>query len=341
MLVWLTFLLIVLAWAAWLFNGLFEGKKRILIYVSLLFVSSLATLSWYYYLGAHQELKKTAQLHEQLAGLSLEVLANKADAKEITIQQLLAELRLRAEVEPDNFDQWKELGNIFLRFNEVGKAEQAFIRAITAKPEASSRMEFAQYFIEQGSPEALDNAERHINLVLMKEPDHEGALLLQGINYFKQKQYPAAIRNWQKLLQSRDKGSDSYRLIKQQIAQAERQLKLAQLNHITVVIDNVDSLLLTRYKKAFVLVRSQSGGPPIAVRSYDVSTLDKPLKISPDNVMLPGVDLWKANGIYIEVRLSQSGFAKPESGDKFGRTALKESLTPSENFHIEITQIVE
>lgn len=341
MLVWLVLILIVLVWAAWLFGQVFTGKKRIIVYLSMMLAASVGTLAIYYFKGAHQELESTAELHQRLSGLDLKQLANKADQKEITIQELLAELRLRTESDPDNFEKWKELGNIFLRFGEITQAEQAFNRAVAAKPGAETRIEFARYFMEQGSPEAFENAERYLSLVLMNEPNHEGALLMQGINYFKQQEYQTAIDYWQHLLQFREEGSDSHQLISEQIAQAQRLLKLAELNHINVVVDNVDSLLLTRYKKAFILVRNVSGGPPLAVKSVDVSTLNQPQKITPNDVMLPGAELWDAKNVYVEVRLSQSGLAQPEAGDRFGKTSLQQTLTPSETFHIEITQTVE
>ena len=341
MLVWFAFVLIALVWAAWLFGQVFTGKHRIIAYLSLLVLASLSSLGIYYYQGAHQELEETAELHQRLSGFDLKQLANKADQKEITIQELLAELRLRTESDPGNFEKWRELGNIFLRFGEVARADQAFTRAVAAKPGSETRIEVARYFMEQGSPEAFEIAERHINLVLMNEPNHEGALLMQGINHFKQQEYQAAISYWQQLLQYREPGSESHQLISKQIEQAQRQLKLAQLNHITVVIDNVDTLLLTRYKKAFFLVRNEKGGPPVAVKSIDISKLHIPQKITPSDVMLPGVDLWDAENIYIQVRLSQSGLAQPEPGDRFGQTSIQSSLTPSETFHIEITENVE
>lgn len=341
MLVWLALALLALVWAAWLFNDIFTGKKRILVYLSMLLVTTALSLVAYKYLGAHKDIKATAQLHEKLKSLNLTELADKVDKQEITIQELLAELRLRVEAEPENFDKWREMGNIFLRFGETALSEQAFTRAIDIKPEAATRLEFARYFIEQGSKEAYEFAERHINLVLMQQPQHEGALMWQGVNHFKQNEFERAIPYWQILLSLKEPGSKSAELLQQQINLAKRQLKLAQLNYVGVVVDNVDELILTRYKKAFVLIRNESGGPPIAVKSVEVSALNQPLKLSPSDVMLPNVDLWQSENIYIEVRLSQSGLAKAETGDRYGRTPIQAKLTPSETFHIEITQTVE
>ncbi|WP_223670485.1 tetratricopeptide repeat protein [Kangiella shandongensis] len=341
MLVWLALALLALVWAAWLFSDIFTGKKRILVYLSMLLVATALSLAGYQYLGAYKEIKATAQLHEELKDLNLTELADKADKQEITIQDLLAELRLRAEAEPENFDKWHEMGNIFLRFGEVALSEQAFTRAIDIKPEAATRLEFARYLIEEGSKEAYEFAERHINMVLMQQPKHEGALMWQGVNHFKQGEFERAIPYWQTLLSLKEPGSKSAELLQQQINLAKRQLKLAQLNYVGVVVDNVDELILTRYRKAFVLIRNENGGPPIAVKSVEVPALNQPLKLSPNDVMLPSADLWQSQNIYIEVRLSQSGLAKAEAGDRFGRTPVLDKLTPSETFHIEITQTVE
>lgn len=341
MLVWLALLLFVLVWASWLFGQIFTGKRKVFVFIAMLLVSSLGTLGIYYFEGAHKELEQTAAMHQQLKDLTLRELADKADQREITMEQLLSELRLRNELEPNNFEKWRELGTIFLRFGEIARAEQAFTRAVSAKPGAETRLEFAQTFMELGTEEGLEYAERHIKLVLINNPKHEGALLLQGINNFKQKDYQSAVYYWSNLLKQREPGSESYKIIKEQIELAERKLKMEALNHIKVIVDNLDELILTRYKKAFVLVRREQGGPPVAVKSIDISKLDEPLKLSPDNVMLPGVDLWASENVYVEVRLSQSGLAQPEAGDKFGKTEILSTLTPSETFHIEITERVE
>ncbi|AOE49573.1 tetratricopeptide repeat protein [Kangiella sediminilitoris] len=341
MIVWLALVLLVLVWAAWLFSDIFSGQKRILIYLSMLLLATAASLVSYKYIGAHKELKATAQLHEDLKGLSLKELADKAEQKDISIQDLLAELRLRAEADPRNFDKWKEMGNIFLRFGEIALSEQAFTRAIDIKPEPAVRLEFARNFIDQGSNEAYEFAERHINMVLINSPNHEGALMWQGVNHFKQGEFEQAIPYWERILGMKEPGSKGAELIQQQINLAKRQLKLAQMNFVGVIVDNVDELLLTRYKKAFVLIRNEAGGPPIAVKPLQLSSLNQPLRLSPGDVMLPDVNLWDAENVYIEVRLSQSGMAKPEAGDRYGRTPVLNKLTPSKTFHIEITEVVE
>lgn len=341
MLAWLAFILLALVWSAWLFGNVFSGKKRIVIYLTMLVISSTGAVVLYYSQGAHKQLEETTELHDRLKGVDLKTLSKKVVDKEITLQQLLTELRLRSEADPNNFELWRQFGDLFLSFGDIARAEQAFVRALSLRPETEVRLEFSRYYTEQGSPEAYQQAERHISVVLIDEPNHEGALLLQGINYFKQKKFQQAIHYWQRLLKFRESGSESAQLIQQQIDLAQRQLKLEQLNHISVVIKNVDSLLLTRYKKAFLLVRSKDGGPPVAVKSFKVSELNKPLTLTPDNVMLPGVDLWQAQKVYVEVRLSQSGLAQAEAGDRFGRTDLLNSLTPSKTFHIEITDTVE
>jgi|GEM_PF-1589012 len=340
MIAWIVLALIVLTWAAWLFNGVFKGSNRKLLYVSMLLVSGCLSLFIYFKLGAHADLRQLTDKHQSFAQLSIVELAGKAQEKEITALEFLTELRLRSELDPENKEKWLQLGQIFLRFGEVEEADQAFVRAISLEPTDSNRLQVAQYFLEAELHAGYQAAERHINLVLMKHPKHDGALLMQGVNQFKQQNYQAAIDYWQRLLDSREPGSQSARLMEEQIARAEHQLKLQQTNNIRVFVDNLSQLPLEKFSKAFVIVRSSAGGPPVAVRSVALSELVNGVLVTPNDVMLPDVDLWQAHQIIVEIRLSVEGVAQPGTGDRYGRTPLLDQLVPGEQFHIEINQTV-
>lgn len=340
MVAWITLTLLVLVWAAWLFGGVFKGSNRKLLYISMLLVSGVLGLFIYFKMGAHAELEQLSKKHESFAELSLVELAEKAQQKEITILEFLTELRLRSELDPENKDKWLQLGQIFLRFGELDEADQAFVRAIGLEPTDASRLQVAQYFLESDNQAAYQKADRHINLVLMEHPKHEGALLMQGVNQFKQQNYQAAIDYWQRLLQMRDPGSQSALLMQEQIARAEHQLKLQQTNNIQVFVDNFSELPLEQFSKAFVIVRSYAGGPPVAVRSVALSELEHGILLTPNDVMLPDVDLWQAEDVVVELRLSIEGLAQPGSGDIYGRTQVLTNLTPGEQFHIELNQTV-
>lgn len=340
MIAWILLTLVVLVWAAWLFSGVFKGSNRKLLYVGMLLVCSFLGLFIYFNMGAHAELEQLSKKHESFAELSLVELAEKAQQQEITALEFLTELRLRSELDPENKEKWLQLGQIFLRFGELDEADQAFIRAIDLEPTDASRLQVAQYFLESDDPAAYKRADRHIGLVLMEQPNHEGALLMQGVNQFKQQNYQGAIDYWQRLLEMRDPESQSAQLMREQIARAEHQLKLQQTNNIRVFVDNLSELPLEKFSKAFVLVRSYAGGPPIAVRSVALSELNDGVLLTPGDVMLPDVELWQAEQVIVEVRLSVEGIAQPGSGDRFGRTELLNKLTPGEQFHIEINQTV-
>ncbi|ACV26406.1 tetratricopeptide repeat protein [Kangiella koreensis] len=340
MVAWITLTLIVLVWAAWLFGGVFKGSNRKLLYVSMLLVSGVLSLFIYFKMGAHAELEELSEKHQSFAELNLVQLANKAQEKEITALEFLTELRLRSELEPDNKEKWLQLGQIFLRFGEYDEADQAFVRAIDLEPTDASRLQVAQYFLESSDQASYQRADRHIGLVLMEQPNHEGALLMQGVNQFKQQNYQAAIDYWQRLLEMRETGSQSAQLMEQQIARAEHQLKLQQTNNIRVFVDNLSDLPLEQFSKAFVIVRSYTGGPPVAVRSVALAQLEEGVLLTPSDVMLPDVDLWQAQDVLIEIRLSVEGIAQPGSGDVYGRTEVLANLTPGDQFHIELNQTV-
>ena len=344
MLLWSVFSLIALTWAAWLFSKVFTGKSKVIAYLSMLIVVVLASAALYFDLGSYKSIKEVNQLHQELSSLDLKQLIDKADKKEITIQQMLTEIRLRSEAEPNNDRLWIQMGQILLQLGELQHAELAFNRAYGVSKDNATRLEAARYFMDYDGAnrgtDALKRAEKLFGLVLLDQPSHEGALLLQGINYFKQQQYALAIEYWQRSLALREEGSQSALLIQQQIDMARQQIALQNSNHITIVVNNLSNIPLQSFTKAFVIVKPANGGIPVAVRSLALNELNEAITLGPSDVMLPEVNLWQVTDIKVEIRLSQSGFAKPEPGDLKGSTDTIHRLSPGETFHIIINETV-
>ena len=320
-------IIVALAWATWLFSGSFQDKHSkvwFLVY-SLVAVSVSAVL--YFKLGASSDIEKLNATHAELANDDLKTLLEKTSAKEISIETLFSEVRYRNLMDKENAQNWMVFGRLLLQSEQLELAEQAFGRASQLGDEAAQqqyRLETAQSYIDKG---LFDTALVQINRVLLINSQHEGALLLRGLTAYKLTDYQMAIDSWKFLLLKREPESSSALFIKEQIADAEDKLAELSDNYIEVQIENFANLPLQSFTKAFVLVRASNGGPPIAVKSFENDKLQKLTNIGSSDLMLGDSDLWQVTDIYIEIRLSKSGFAKAEPGDLYGRTAVLPSLS--------------
>lgn len=339
----LVLILITIAWATWLFSGVSlakELKSKLTLLLVLIVVSSLAAYSHYQSLGSHQKIHSLVESHQVLKDLSLLQLSEKIEKKEIDLEQLLAELRLRSEAKPNDPQQWLKLGNIFLQFEQYSQSEQAYQRAININQDNKLRLQVARSYMDHGTEDASNKAQEHINLVLLENPTHEGALLLQGINSFQQANFQQAVNYWKQLLSLREAGGEGAKIIQQQIELAQQKIAQLENNRITLIIDKLENIPLQSFTKAFALVRPAAGGVPLAVKSIEKSELNQPIYITPDNLMLTDMDLWQVTDIKVEIRLSVSGFAKPEVGDIFGSSQILTHLKQGESYHISLNQSV-
>ncbi len=329
-------LLVALGWATWLFQGVFISKNAKWLFLTFGLVSIASSAGLYYHLGASQQIDALARQHQALKDKDLKALLESAANKEISIKQLFEEVRLRNELDPKNLDSWMVFARLLLQSEQYDLADQAFERAIQLG-DNKTLLEVAQTYIDKAQ---YDQAAEKINRVLLHNPQHEGALLLSGINSSKLHKYAEAIDSWHYLLGLREPNSDSAKLIQQQIVVAQQKLKEQQTNFIEIHIDNFANLPLHSFTKAFAIVRPAAGGAPIAVKSFAVHELPASIKITPDDLMIKSGNLWQAIDIYMEIRLSKSGFAKSETGDLFGKTDIYSQLKAGDQFHISVDQTV-
>lgn len=333
------FSFVALAWVTWLFSGVFAGKQRVWLFILAILMVLTSSYALYSKLGANKEIQSLVTLHESLVDNDLRQLLDKTAEKEISIEELFSELRLR-NLEENSVQGWMTFGRLLLESGQLDLAEQAFNRAATMgtrEQQNKTKLEVAQNYIEK---QEFSKALSKIELVLLTNPKHEGALLMKGLAAVRDNKHQIAIDAWSYLLSLRDANSDSATLIKQQIQRAQEQLKQLQNNYVEIQIDNFSNLPLHSFTKAFALVRPSTGGAPIAVKAIDVHKLTPSIKITPADLMLADADLWQPIDLYIEIRLSKTGFAKPEVGDLIGKTDVIQGLKPTQKFTLSINESV-
>ena len=352
----LILLLVALSWALWLFSNTFDSSKGRWLFIGFALVSVISGYGLYHYLGASKAINELARKHQSLQSLGLQELAEQVLDKKLTVNQLLNELRLRQEANPADKDGWMKLGRLMLISSQNGGAEdglneqerkalvqmtaQAFDRASQlgdTKEQITSRIEVAKIYIDYG---AFEPALSQLNLVLLKDTNHEGALMMKGLTDSRLGNHQSAIDTWSYLLAKRDSGSDSANLISGLIKKEQQKLDFISSQYVSIHIDNFSNLDLHSFTKAFALIRPAQGGAPLAVKSFEVHKLPKVVQLTPNDLMLQDSNFWQAVDLYVEIRLSKSGFAKAEAGDKYGRSATLQGLTPEQNIHIQIDKVV-
>ncbi|NVJ67969.1 MAG: hypothetical protein HWE16_15900 [Gammaproteobacteria bacterium] len=333
------FILVALAWASWLFNGAFVAKKRLLLFAGFSLASILIAYGLYAKLGSEKSIRELAELHQSLEQDDLKSLLEKTANKTISIEELFSEVRLR-NLESNDKNGWMTFGRLLLQSEQKELAAQAFSRAASfgsASERNSTKLEIAQTYIENQEFKAALN---QIELALLSNPRHEGALLLRGVAAMRLQDYQLAIDSWSFMLAHRSADSESAKLLQEQINLAEQKLAEQKNNYIAIEIDNFANLPLHSFTKAFALVRPVAGGAPIAVKVFDVHEFPQNLKITPENLMIATSDFWQVIDLYVEVRLSKSGLAKPEPGDIYGRSEAQLGLKPTQEFKISIDKTV-
>ncbi len=348
-------ILVALSWALWLFSNTFRSNNGRWLFISFALISVISGYGLYQYLGASKVINQLAKQHQSLKDYDLTKLAAMVGEKKLTVNQLISELRLRQEANPSDKEGWMKLGRLMLVSSNsngnnglsdeetkslIKMTSQAFDRASqigTQQEQINNRIEVAKTYIEFND---FESALSQLNLVLLKNTNHEGALMMKGLTDSRLGNHQAAIDTWSYLLAKRESGSDSANLIDSLIAKEKANLDFLSSQYVSIHIDNFSNLDLHSFTKAFALIRPAQGGAPIAVKSYEVHKLPNSFKLTPNDLMLQSNDFWQATDLYIEVRLSQSGFAKSEIGDKYGRTKIIKGLKPEQNFHINIDKVV-
>lgn len=355
MMVAATLILTALSWALWLFSHVFHTNKSKLAYAVAVAVSVVAGYSLYNYLGAQKDIQALANKHQELSQYPLEELATLVSQKKLSANDLFNELRLRLETTPSDAMAWMKFGDLLLLSSQTNfsdshnqqqaesmllLAKQAFNRASqlgSEKEQVSNRVAVANTYVTYGQ---YDSALEQLNLVLLKNQKHEGALMMKGLTESMLERHQDAMSTWSYLLLGRDENSESAQLINNLIAKEQQKLNDKQTQYIEIEITNFSQLDLHSFTKAFALVRPIAGGAPIAVKSIEANQLTKSIKITPENLMLDGSNLWQAIDLKVEIRLSKSGFAKAETGDKFGFIAPVNGLKPTQKFVISIDKVV-
>ncbi len=281
---------------------------------------------FYQYHGSSQDVYIQTLQQEKLQQDYQDMLQNR-DPNPARAQQLIVEFEDRLKTKPDNIQYLFLLARAQMEVGNFAEAAKAYQRVLTLDSQSPMIMaELAQaIFLRDGNkitPPVVDLAKSAITL----DPKNTMALGLLGIDAYNRKDYPAAIKYWQKTVDISGVDSQGGRALSSGIEKAKQAYiaeggKLESLEAKSVYVVKVAVSLGANVKAnpdqtLFIYARAWQGSPmPLAIARIKVSDLPTTIQLDETMAMSPASSLANAGDIEVIARISPSGSAKAEVGD--------------------------
>lgn len=250
------------------------------------------------------------------------------------IEQMVSRLAQRLETAPDDPEGWTMLGRSYAaleRFKEAADAYKQAVKRVPDDPQLladyADALGMAQGRSLKGEPTRL------IARALAADPDHFKSLALAGSAAFEARDYPAAIKYWERLAQKIPPDSEFAQSIAGSLAEA-RQLAGAAPSAAKAqpaktaaeaVIRGTVRLSPKLASRAspddtvFVFARAVNGPRvPLAVKRFRVAQLPVEFVLDKSSAMSPDMTLAQHAEVTVGARISKSGSPGSKSGDLEG-----------------------
>jgi len=287
------------------------------------------------------------------------------DANAITGQQIeamVAKLDARLKQQPDDLEGWTMLGRSYAVLGKHDQASAAFKQALTLKPDDPALLaDYADTLAASRGGSLEGEPSQLLAKALQGDPNNQKALSLAGFAAFNRKDYPLALRHWQKLVQVAPDG-ELTRMIEGGIDEARRRMSAEAGTpparaaapqatasspgpRATPTITGLVKLAPSLAGKAapddtvFVYARAAQGPRvPLAILRKQVKDLPLTFALDDSMAMSPAAKLSGAAEVIVSARISKSGQAMPQPGDLLGQSGTV--MPGASGLVIEIGQVV-
>ena len=270
-------------------------------------------------------------------------------------------LAQRLKDEPDNAEGWAMLARSYARLGRHADALPAFDKAVALQAgNAGLLADYADTLAVQNNRSLEGRPTQLIEQALKLEPDNAKALALAGTAAFNRKDYPGAVRHWERLAQVAPPGSGFAQQLQDGIAEARAlggmppgqpapsapvatapapaepaasASAAAPAAGPAVAAASTPSLqgsvrlspavakLAAPTDTVFVFARAAEGPRmPLAIQRYQVKDLPVDFKLDDSQAMSPATRLSAFPLVVISARVSKSGQATPSAGDLTGQS---------------------
>ncbi|MGI9228403.1 MAG: c-type cytochrome biogenesis protein CcmI [Gammaproteobacteria bacterium] len=271
---------------------------------------------------------------------------------ELSIDEIVADLRERLQQRPDDTRAWLTLTRTYL---VVGQTDKALATAEKLYSLSSDNPQALIHYIEAlalaANGDLTGKPRQLINELLELDPDHKSGLWFAGLAAEQAGELQQALDYWQKLLPLMRDEPEPRERIQALITRVETELatdSAPAASEQTVTVKVKVALAAELHEQAaaedtvFIYARASNGPPmPLAIVTKQVKHLPAEITLNDSMSMLPGMKLSRFPVIDIVARISKSGDAKPQTGDLQGELRQIDNTAVGDTLSITIDKVIE
>lgn len=298
-------------------------------------------------------------------------------SEEAQFAAAVEQLAQRLQNEPENAEGWAMLARSYARLGQHEKALPAFKRTGSLlETDARLIADYADTLAVLNNRSLVGEPAQWINKALAIDPNNPKALALAGTAAFEARDFPVAVRHWERLVTMSPPGAEFLPQLQASIdearkeggmpvspagkvgslaaapaAQAENGANGSAANAApavaapTAAVKGSVRLSAALAQQAgpddtvFIFARAAEGPRmPLAIMRKSVRDLPLEFTLDDSTAMAPGLRLSLHPKVVISARISKSGQAMPETGDLVGESAAVANTATG--VAIEISQVV-
>lgn len=258
------------------------------------------------------------------------------------VETMIETIKARLKDKPDDVDGWAMLGRAYAMLGRHEEAAPALKQAVALLGDNAVLLTDYADALAMANGRNLDGEpSRLIDKALSIDPNNLKALSLAGTIAFNRKDYPGAIRHWEKMVrlepnselsQQIQGGIDEARKLSGApapiAAQAATPTPIATAPVASAAVSGtvtLDAALLAKARPedtVFIFARAAEGSRmPLAILRKQVKDLPLSFTLDDSMAMTPAARLSSATRVVIGARISARGDATPQPGDLQGFTA--------------------
>jgi cytochrome c-type biogenesis protein CcmH len=273
------------------------------------------------------------------------------------VAAMVDQLAERLKTRPDDGDGWLMLARSQVVLGKHAQAVDAFRQALRSRPDDANLLaDYADALAMTQGRKLEGEPSRLVERALELDADNPKALALAGTAAFDRRDYKAAVRLWERLVQV-ERGDAGYlRQIRGGIAEARQLAGMPPADAAAPAVDGAPAPVVSSVSgmvelaaglkdrvgpddTVFVFARSVEGSRmPLAILRKRVRDLPLRFTLDDDLAMSPEAKLSGAARVVVGARVSKSGNAMPQSGDLQG--LLGAVAVGSTGLKVEINQEV-
>jgi len=248
------------------------------------------------------------------------------------LERMVTALAEKLEKEPNNPKGWAMLARSYKVIGRTIEAEKAFERAGSfIDDDAQMLASYADVVATNNGGSLVGKPALLIQKALKADPDNAMALWLSGTADLEAKNYPQALRTWERLAAMLPPESDDARMLQGAIDEVRAKSGIAAKTpaapavtaaaagrgNVSGTVELDPSLKGKAAPDDTVMVIARLPGTRMPLAAVRLRAADLPVKFTLDDSqsMNPQSPLSAAKEVEVEARISKTGLAKPEPGD--------------------------